>query len=61
MVNPSDHIIEPKRRERVHGPASLGLEPEDVGAGRVYLNQVPLIWRRRRDDTGGVGAEEGGA
>lgn len=59
MVNPGKRIVEAERRERVHGPASLGLVPEDIPAGRAH-GEAPLLRGRRRGDSG-VGPKEGSA
>lgn len=51
MINPGNHIIEPERRERVHGPASLSLVPEDIPV-RWAHGQAPLLWCHWRNDSG---------
>lgn len=51
MINPRNIIIKPKGRERVHGPPSLGLVPENIPAWWAH-GPAPFLRCHRRNNSG---------
>lgn len=58
MTDSGDGVIESERRQRVHGPASLGLVPEDVPARRTHREASLLRRGWSRDSS--LGTKERG-